>query len=121
MGARRWNQRHESLDELASLQDDVRGAVAPAGLQVQSEPSVRAFIESLVGERRSGDVAAEPLEASSVSCGDIITVQAEKAMGQDAAAEEGAELLLHEAGSRLILAARAGEEGLQLFANDSVN
>ena len=70
MGARRWNQRHETFDELASLHEDVCGAVAPAGLQAQNEPSVRVFFESLVCERRTGDVAAEPLEASSVSRGD---------------------------------------------------
>ncbi len=70
MGARRWNQRHESFDELVSLHEDVCGAVAPAGLQAQSEPPVRAFFESFMGERRPGDVAAEPLEASSVSRGD---------------------------------------------------
>ena len=70
MGARRWNQRHETFDELASLHEDVCGAVAPAGLQAQNEPSVRVFFESLVCERRTGDVAAEPLEAWSVSRGD---------------------------------------------------
>ena len=47
----------------------------------------------------------------------IITVQAKKAMSQDAVAEEGAQLLLDEAGNGLIPALRSGEEGLQLLAD----
>ena len=50
----------------------------------------------------------------------IVTVQAQKAMSQDAAAEEGAQLLQDEAGNGLIPALRSGEEGLQLLADDSV-
>jgi hypothetical protein len=47
-------------------------------------------------------------------------VQAEKAMGQDAAAEEGAQLLLDEVGRGVISAPRPEEKGLQLLADDSV-
>ena len=41
-------------------------------------------------------------------------------MGQDAAAKEGAKLLLDEAGSRLVLASRLGEKALEVFPYDLV-
>ena len=41
-------------------------------------------------------------------------------MGEDAAAKVGAELLLDEAGSRLLPASRTCEKGLQVLANDLV-
>ena len=48
----------------------------------------------------------------------VVAVEAEEAMGQDAAAKEGSELLLYEARSGLVSASRAGEEGLELLTND---
>jgi hypothetical protein len=81
MGARRWNERHQPFDELASLHEDVGGAVAPAGLQAQSESSIRAFLQALARERWPADVATEPLEAPSVSSGDChVGVKAHAAM-----------------------------------------
>ena len=60
VGARGRDQGHEPLDELAALHQQVAGAVAPAGLQAQGEPSVGKLFETLVCERRPRDVAAEP-------------------------------------------------------------
>ncbi|MCG8589640.1 MAG: hypothetical protein MJE66_10145 [Proteobacteria bacterium] len=79
------NQRHQPLDELAALHQDVGGAVAPAGLETQRESSIRAGLESLAGERGTGNVAAEPLEASPVAPGNgDFGVQAHAAMLGDA-------------------------------------
>ncbi len=69
MSARRGNQRHQPLDELAALHQDMGGSVTPASLEAQREPPIRALLESLAGERGTGDVAAEPLEASPVARG----------------------------------------------------
>ncbi len=41
-------------------------------------------------------------------------------MGQDAAAKEGAELLLDEAGSRVVLALRLREKALEILSHDLV-
>ena len=49
-----------------------------------------------------------------------VAVETEKAVREHAAAEEGAKLLLDEAGSGLGSALRASEEALQLAANDLV-
>jgi len=50
----------------------------------------------------------------------VVAVEAEEAMGQDAAAKEGAKLLLDEAGSRLVLASRLREKALEVFSYDLV-
>jgi hypothetical protein len=52
MGARGWNQRDEPFDQLASLHQDMRGSVAPAGLEAKRESTIRALFELFVGERR---------------------------------------------------------------------
>ena len=48
----------------------------------------------------------------------VVAVEAEEAMGQDAAAKESSELLQGEARSGLVSASRAGQEGLELLTND---
>jgi hypothetical protein len=50
----------------------------------------------------------------------VVAVEAEKAVREDAAAQERAQLLLDETGRGLISALRALEEGLQLLADDLV-
>jgi len=49
-----------------------------------------------------------------------VAVQAQEAVGEDAAAQEGAKLLLDEARRGALSRPRAGEEGLDLLANDAV-
>jgi hypothetical protein len=50
----------------------------------------------------------------------IVAVKAQEAVGEDAAAEKGAELLLDESWSRTLAYPRPGEEGLELLAHDAV-
>jgi len=69
MGAGGWNQWDESFDQLASLHQDVRGSVAPAGLEAECELTIRAHFESIVGERRSSHILNEALQAPAVACG----------------------------------------------------
>jgi hypothetical protein len=66
MSAGRWDQGHEPFDELAAIHQEVRGSVAPAGFEAKRESSIRTLLQAIVYERRSGDVATQPLEASSV-------------------------------------------------------
>ncbi len=66
MESRRGHQRRELLHELARLEDDVRGAVAPAVLQAVEEPPVAETRESLGGHGRARHVAREALEAPSI-------------------------------------------------------
>jgi hypothetical protein len=47
-------------------------------------------------------------------------VQAQEAMGEDAAAQEAMELLLDEAGNRLFASLRARKEDLQFLLDDVV-
>jgi hypothetical protein len=64
----RWNQRDKSFDQLASFHQDMGGSVAPAGLETERESTIRAFFESIVGERRPRHVPNEALQATAVSC-----------------------------------------------------
>ncbi len=50
----------------------------------------------------------------------IVAVQAQEAMGEDAAAQEGLELLLDEAGHGLSARLRARQEGLEFLLDDVV-
>jgi hypothetical protein len=67
VSTRWWDEGHQAFEELASLHQDVGGSVTPAGLEAQGERSTRAGLEPLAGEWRSGDIAAEPLEAATIS------------------------------------------------------
>ena len=49
-----------------------------------------------------------------------VAVQAQEAVGEDPAAKEGAELLLDETGRWPLAGSCAGEEGLELLADGSV-
>ena len=49
-----------------------------------------------------------------------VAAQAEEAVGEDAAAEEGAELLLDETRNGRLRGSRAGQERLELFTYDAV-
>ncbi len=50
----------------------------------------------------------------------VIAVNAKEAMGKDAVAQEGADLLLGEAGNDRVFRARGGEEGLELLADHAM-
>ena len=50
----------------------------------------------------------------------VVAVHAHEAVGEDAAAEEAAELALDEARNRPLPLLRAGQEGLELGLNDAV-
>src|SRR4029453_3580759 len=50
----------------------------------------------------------------------VVAVQAQEAVGEDAAAQEGPELLLDEVRRRTLTGSRAGQEGLELLAEDPV-
>lgn len=68
--ARRRNQRHQAVDQLAALHRDVRGAVAPARLQANHEPAIGALLEPFVRQRWSCDIAAQALQPTPVARGD---------------------------------------------------
>ena len=50
----------------------------------------------------------------------VVAVHAHEAMGQDSAAQEAAELALHEAGHGSIPVLGAGQEGLELLLYDPI-
>ena len=50
----------------------------------------------------------------------VVAAQAQEAVGEDPAAQEGAKLLLHEVWRGTLTRPRAGEEGLELLADDAV-
>jgi hypothetical protein len=50
----------------------------------------------------------------------VVAAQAQEAEGEDAAAQEGAELLLDEVQRGTLPRSRAGEERLELFADDAM-
>jgi hypothetical protein len=52
VGARRGDQGDEPVDQLASLHQDVRRAVAPGGLEAQGQPAIGLLLEAIVRERR---------------------------------------------------------------------
>ena len=85
VGARRWNQRHESFDQLASFHQDMRGAVAPAGFEADGESTIWAFFESIMGERRPSHVSNQPFQAPAISRGYIYSgVEAHAPVGGNA-------------------------------------
>jgi hypothetical protein len=45
------------------------GSIAPAGLEAECESTIRAFFESIVGERRPSHVPNQALQASAIECG----------------------------------------------------
>ena len=67
VGSGRWDEGDQPLQQLVALHQDVRRAVAPAGLETQGESAVGLHFEAIVRERRARDIAAEPLESATVS------------------------------------------------------
>jgi hypothetical protein len=94
MEAGRRDQGRELLDELLGLEDDVGGAVAPAVLEPVEKPPVLHPREPLGGDRRAGHVAAEALEAETITGGDgHVRVQADAAHAGAALAFECRKIL----------------------------
>jgi hypothetical protein len=69
VGSGRRDQRDEGVDELASLHQDVGGAVAPAGLEAKQEPAIRVLFEAVIRKGWACDVATQPLQAATVAGG----------------------------------------------------
>ena len=69
VGSRRRDEGDEALQELVALHQNVRGAVAPAGLEAEREAPVGLLFEAIARERRPRDIVAEPLEPAPVSRG----------------------------------------------------
>jgi hypothetical protein len=65
--ARRRDGEGEPLQERHRLEHDLRGAVSPAPLEPVAEATVVEPREPIGGERRAGDVPAEPLETTAVA------------------------------------------------------
>jgi hypothetical protein len=63
-------QGGELLEEFEGLEDDVGGAVAPGVAELVEDAAVGEQGEAFGGDGRSGDVAAEQLEAAAVASGD---------------------------------------------------
>jgi hypothetical protein len=61
------DQGHEPFDQLTSFHQDVRGAVAPTGLQPEREFSIRSLLQAIFCEGGPRDITTEPFEASAVS------------------------------------------------------
>jgi hypothetical protein len=69
VGARRWDQGDQALQQFERLEDDVGGAVAPTVLEPVEQAAVTQAREPLAGQRRTRDVAAQPLESPAVAGG----------------------------------------------------
>ncbi len=72
---------------------------------------------SAAGRAEAAPLAREGDEAVELA---VVAVQAQESVGEDAAAQIGAELVLDEAGRRLIALASAREKGFELVANGLV-
>jgi hypothetical protein len=69
---------------------------------------------------RGAEAAALAREGDEAIVAAVVAVQAQEAEGEDATAQEGAELLLDEAGHGMPAFARLREEGLEVLANRPV-
>jgi hypothetical protein len=83
--------------------DEVRGGVRHAA--------------AAAGRAEATSLAREGHETVELA---LVAVEPEEALGEDPAAEKGAELLLDETGSWPLAVSCAGEEGFELLANGSV-
>ena len=63
----RRDEGAEPRDEVEGVEQDGVGAVFPRGLEGEADAAVAVKLEAVLVERRSRDVAAEPLEALSVA------------------------------------------------------
>ncbi|HLB48349.1 MAG TPA: group II intron maturase-specific domain-containing protein [Anaerolineales bacterium] len=60
----------ELVQELDRLEEQMRGAIAPDGLQRDEDASVGPELDAVLGERGAEEVAAERLEAGTIGGGD---------------------------------------------------
>ncbi len=67
VGAWGWNQRSESFEWFTTFHQNVGRAVAPACLEPIGRAAVRRGLETLHRDWRPCDVAAESLEAATIS------------------------------------------------------
>ena len=67
---RRRDEGAEPRDEVEGVEQDGVGAVFPRGLEGEADAPVAVKLEAVLVERRTGDVAAEPLEALAVAAVD---------------------------------------------------
>ena len=91
--------RHHGKDAIDEMRSGVGHPAAATG---------RAEAAPLAREGHEAIVAA------------VVAVQAKKAVGEDAAAQEGAEIVLDEVRRGALASPRPGEEGLDLLADDAV-
>jgi hypothetical protein len=68
MGSRWRNQWSQTFEQFVTLHQNVRCAVAPAGLQLVCEAAVRRRFESICCEWRAGHVTAKSLQTATVEC-----------------------------------------------------
>ena len=81
---------------------------------------VRGGIRHAAPAARGTEATALAREGHQAVVAALVAVQSQEAVGQDAAAKEGAKLLRDEAGRGLIPVARPREEAFQLLADDVV-
>jgi hypothetical protein len=62
----------EPDQQVVRLEDERAGAVLPHALEAELEPSIVAEGETVLCDRRSGDVLAEPLDLSAVVAVDAL-------------------------------------------------
>jgi hypothetical protein len=118
---------HEGAEHLARESRVVRTAVAEREHPLADRDFGQNAINEVCREIRHAVAAATGAKAPAFAReGDeaveaaIVAVQAQEAMGEDAAAQEGLELLLDEAGHGLFVRLRARQEGLELLLDDVV-
>jgi hypothetical protein len=66
VAARAGNQWDELLDQLMRREHDACGAIPPNLLEAQSKPTVWQFLKTVVGNRRSGQVATQVFQAVAI-------------------------------------------------------
>lgn len=59
MPARAGEQRDQLLDQLMRCEHDVGRAITPGLLEAQGKPTVGQFLHTVVGNRRSGELATD--------------------------------------------------------------
>jgi hypothetical protein len=71
VGSGRGNEGREQPQELQGSQHQVGGAIGSRPLEAIAQAAIGAFFESFEGERTSGAIAAEQLEAVAVALVDV--------------------------------------------------
>jgi hypothetical protein len=65
--SRRRDQGNEPRDQIEWVEQDGVGPVAPGTLEAVAKPAITVLFESLLRERRPGDVAIQPLEPLAIA------------------------------------------------------